>query len=109
MSSTHPTSIARPDLLPKLRKLRVHESEVVLTVGGLPAAQALVVHFSAGEAATLQIGHYWSLLDFCLKVTWKRRSMFLPVGQSEARLAGLAQEASSSPRFESAIVFLTNF
>ena len=29
--------------------------------------------------------------------------MFLPVGQSEARLAGLAQEASWSPRLESAI------
>ena len=42
-----------------------------------------------------------------LKVTWKRRSMFLPVGQSEARLAGLAQEANWSPRFESATVFLT--
>ena len=32
--------------------------------------------------------------------------MFLPVGQSEARLAGLAQEASWSPRLESAIKML---
>ena len=30
--------------------------------------------------------------------------MFLPVGQSEARLAGLAHEAKLSPRFESAIL-----
>ena len=53
--STHPTSIARSDLLPKLRKLRVHESEVVLTVGGLPAAQALVVHLMTWKAATLEM------------------------------------------------------
>ena len=33
--------------------------------------------------------------------------MFLPVGQSEARLAGLAQEASWSPLFESATVFVS--
>ena len=54
---THPTTITRSDLLPELRKFGVHEREVVLPVGRLPAAQALVVHFSAGEAATLQIGH----------------------------------------------------
>ena len=37
-------------------------------------------------------------------ITWNLRSMFLPVGQSEARLAGLAHEARESPRFESAIL-----
>ena len=54
---THPATITRSDLLPKLGQLGVHECEVVLPVGRLPAAQTLVMHLSAGEAAALQIEH----------------------------------------------------